>query len=447
MESLFNKITTKSIIHKGESRIALYFEYDLEVINFIKKIPDRKWSLSQKFWHIPNNEVSLSYFSEKSPLQDKKNTQLKKECETALDLRLCFKIDVNDIERRNIIKSIKGRQWHPKEKEWSVADTSSHRAQLGQLGVEYECKERLINVYSKGTFRKAKSVKKQIAPLSKEIRDKIDSYKRWLEQNRYSYNSIKTYCSFVVKFFVSHSSKKWNTITQNDIIEYNHREFIIKGKSYSSQNQFINAIKLFYSLHQCELIFPENIERPRKEKRLPNVLNRKEVRQIIRSTGNMKHKTLLSLVYGCGLRIGEAMSLEISDVRYNEKLLYIRKGKGNKDRRVPLPKKMVEMLKEYFLAYQPKKYVFEGQTGGKYSSSSAQKVIKKAAAKAKVDVRVSMHTLRHSYATHLLESGVGLRYIQEILGHNSPKTTMLYTHVSGKRLSEVRSPLEDMDGI
>ena len=154
---------------------------------------------------------------------------------------------------------------------------------------------------------------------------------------------------------------------------------------------------------------------------------------------------MLSLIYGAGLRVGEALRLQLKDVRPSEDLLYIRRSKGRKDRRVPLSATMLKLLRNYIQIYQPKQYIFEGQNGGMYSARSAQQLFKRACQRAKILLPVTLHTLRHSYATHLLEQGVGLRYIQEILGHSSPKTTMIYTHVSGKRLSEVRSPLEDLD--
>lgn len=163
------------------------------------------------------------------------------------------------------------------------------------------------------------------------------------------------------------------------------------------------------------------------------------------SRGYIKHKCLIMIIYSAGLRIGEALNLRVEDIRSKEKLIYIRQAKGRKDRRVPLSDKMLRVLREYYKACRPKEYLFEGQNGGKYSRTSARNVLKKSVQKSGIPIRVTLHTLRHSYATHLMESGVGLRYIQEILGHKSPKTTMLYTRISGKRISEIRSPLQDMD--
>jgi len=151
------------------------------------------------------------------------------------------------------------------------------------------------------------------------------------------------------------------------------------------------------------------------------------------------------LIYGAGLRIGEALNLSIHDIRSEESLIYIRGGKGKKDRKVPLSKKLLEVLRSYYKSYKPKSYLFEGASGGQYSRSSAGKVLQRAAKKAGITREITLHTLRHSYATHLTNKGVNIQYLQAILGYNSPKTTMLYTHLSGRDISNIRSPLDDMD--
>ncbi len=179
-------------------------------------------------------------------------------------------------------------------------------------------------------------------------------------------------------------------------------------------------------MYSKEDIISEEIERPRKIQYLPNVLSKEEVRSILLSCVNIKHKCLLTVIYGAGLRIGEALRLKLTDIRIEEHLLYIRNSKGKKDRRVPLSKTMIKMIEEYRIACKPEDHLFEGLEGEPYSASSAQSILRRSVKKANIGIRVTLHTLRHSYATHLLESGVGLRYIQEILGHNSPKTTMIY---------------------
>jgi integrase/recombinase XerD len=187
------------------------------------------------------------------------------------------------------------------------------------------------------------------------------------------------------------------------------------------------------------------IQRPRREKRLPNVLSKNEVKSILEAPTNLKHRAMLSLIYACGLRRSELLNLTLKDILSDRNLLFIRQSKGKKDRVVPISIKLIEMLRDYYKAFKPKTWLFEGQfPNTKYSEMSLAKVLKQSMLKAKVNKNVSLHWLRHSYATHLLESGTDLRYIQELLGHSSSRTTEIYTHVSTRNLQQIRSPFDDL---
>jgi site-specific recombinase XerD len=175
---------------------------------------------------------------------------------------------------------------------------------------------------------------------------------------------------------------------------------------------------------------------------LPNVLSKEDVIAIIAATTNLKHKALLALIYSAGLRISEALAMQPKDIDSKRMLIHVKNAKGKKDRYTLLSEKVLVILREYYNIYQPKTYLFEGQAGGAYSSRSAQTVLKLAVKKAGIDKPVSLHTLRHSFATHLLESGTDLRYIQDLLGHSSPKTTMIYTHVSSSSLKKIKNPFD-----
>lgn len=280
--------------------------------------------------------------------------------------------------------------------------------------------------------------------LSEPVVRSLTRMSDWMQQKRYSNSTVATYLSFVRQFFAI-TGLQINQITQMAIENYNHRQFIKGKKSYASQNQWINAIKLYLKINQLDIGGLQDIERPRKQRQLPNVLSQQEVQAIFQKTTNLKHRTLLMLIYGAGLRIGEALSLTIHDIRSEESLIYIRGGKGKKDRRVPLSSKLLKTLREYYKGYRPKNYLFEGAKGSQYTSSSAAKVLQRSVKKAGITRSITLHTLRHSYATHLTNNGINIQYLQEILGHNSPKTTMLYTHLSGKDISKIKSPLDDMD--
>lgn len=189
----------------------------------------------------------------------------------------------------------------------------------------------------------------------------------------------------------------------------------------------------------------EKIYRPKTEKLLPNVLSKEEIKKILNAHSNIKHKTMLSLIYSCGLRRSELINLKPSDIDSKRNVVIIRQSKGKKDRIVPLSIKILMMLRDYYLDYKPKTWLFEGQNVGEmYSEKSLQSVLKQALSKTKINKPVTLHWLRHSYATHLLEAGTDLRYIQELLGHNSSKTTEIYTHVSTKNIQQIKSPFDDL---
>jgi len=206
-------------------------------------------------------------------------------------------------------------------------------------------------------------------------------------------------------------------------------------------------VKLFFQLFPSESFKVEQIERPRGERKLPIVLSLKEVEQLINNIVNLKHKTMVMLIYSCGLRRGELLSLKIQDIDSKRMLVHIKQAKGKKDRMVPLSETMLTNLRSYAKVYRPNEYLFTGQFGGMYSGTSLQAVLRSALKRAKIIKPVTLHTLRHSYATHLLESGVNLRYIQEVLGHSSPKTTQIYTHVSSEDFKKIISPLEKLSLI
>ena len=281
--------------------------------------------------------------------------------------------------------------------------------------------------------------------ISSEVSGKIHEMERWMRQKRYSESTVATYTSLVRKFFRENMSVNWACITKDIITRYNHEEFIAKKKSFNPQNQWINAIKLYLKVHGLDAGDLQDIQRPRKVKSLPDILTVEEVRKIFHCTPNQKHRTLLMLIYSCGLRIGETLAIKPADIQSGEGLIYIRGGKGQKDRRVPLSERVLIELRRYFKMYHPGDYLFEGQSGGKYSNRSAAQVLKRAVKRAGITIRLTLHTLRHSYATHLTNQGVNIQYLQEILGHKSPKTTMLYTHLSGKDIRNIKSPLDDMD--
>lgn len=207
----------------------------------------------------------------------------------------------------------------------------------------------------------------------------------------------------------------------------------------------VNAIKLFFRTVQNKTIDVDLIHRPKRSKLLPNVLSKDEVKAILDAPTNVKHKTMLSLIYACGLRRSELLNLKPEHINSKRNVLIIKQSKGKKDRITPISDKLIGLLRDYYKTYKPEVWLFEGQNKGeRYSEKSLQSVLKQALEKCKTTKPVTLHWLRHSYATHLLESGTDLRYIQELLGHNSSKTTEIYTHVSTKSLQNIKSPFDDL---
>ena len=190
----------------------------------------------------------------------------------------------------------------------------------------------------------------------------------------------------------------------------------------------------------------EHLERPRKGSPLPKVLSKDDVAKILASSENVKHKAILSLIYACGLRRSELLNLQITDIDSNRHVVNIRHAKGDKDRIVPLSDKILTLLREYYKQYKPKKWLFEGQIAGtQYTETSLHKVFQKTKTKAGVKMPCTLHSLRHCYATHLLEAGTDIRYIQVLLGHRHSKTTEIYTHVTTKSIQNIKSPFDDLE--
>lgn len=318
------------------------------------------------------------------------------------------------------VKTFPGARWSQTKTYWHVPDNDENRKQLG------------IPTLS------------TMLPSAEGIAS-LETFKRWMRSKRYSESTIKTYLEAMRSFLVFCNTKPINEICNDDVIQYNNA-FILKNNiSASYQNQVVNAIKLYFNtIHETKIVI-DKIHRPKRAKVLPNVLSKDEVRMILEAHSNVKHKMMLSLIYSCGLRCGELLALKPNHIDSKRNIVLLKNAKGKKDRITPLSPKILEMLREYYKVYKPTTYLFEGQTKGcAYNDRSLQQVLKQALVKTGISKPVTLHWLRHSYATHLLESGTDLRYIQELLGHRSSKTTEIYTHVSTKSIQQIKSPFDDL---
>ncbi|MBA7572114.1 Tyrosine recombinase XerC [subsurface metagenome] len=340
--------------HRNHKVVLIWFDYNLKLIEQVKKLPGSRWSQTKRCWYIPANNFHLDKFLDKiSGIAD---------------------TDVSNIKDRGV-----------------------------------------LNI-STGRIKKSFSTK-----LPK-------GYLELLEQKRYAKSTIGTYTTYFRQF-----------------LHYLLKLIRKESMSSSKQNQLINAIKFYYEKVLGREKQYYKIERPQKEEKLPDVLHKEEIASMIRLTKNLKHKSLLAVIYSCGLRRSEAINLKLSDIDSKRMLIKIRGAKGKKDRYVQLAVSTLELLREYYKKEKPEIWVFEGRDKQQYSATSIINNVKSAAKRAKIRKRVYPHILRHSFATHNLEQGIDLRYIQEWLGHASSKTTERYTHVSENSFKNFKNPIDDLD--
>lgn len=274
-----------------------------------------------------------------------------------------------------------------------------------------------------------------------------EEFQHLLDARGYAENTKRTYLSMVATMMEWFSGQDLDRLENADLNRFFSQYVVAKGYSLSFQRQMIGAIKLFYSKRPERKLDLERVQYPRKAQPLPKILSLEEIGRLLASVSNMKHRCLIALQYGCGLRVSELLRLRLRDLWMEDGLLFIRGSKGQKDRRVKLSSKLVAEVGRYRDAYRPTDYLFEGQQGGLYSANSVNQVLQKAAKAAGIKRKVSSHMLRHSYATHLMDRGIDLRIIQELLGHKSSRTTEIYTHVSQRLINDTPSPFDFLEQV
>ena len=287
--------------------------------------------------------------------------------------------------------------------------------------------------------------RKEATSLNPAQAEALAAMQRKLEVARYSPRSIQVYLSATKQLFLHFPQKRPQDIGTDDIEEFQHHMATVRKVSNSTLNQAVNAIRYYYMKVVGDARRVTFIERPRKETKLPLVLSKAEIAAVLKAPTNLKHQAMLALAYSGGLRVSEVLALQPEDLLFDRGLILIRGAKGNKDRTTLLGRSTAELLNRYLEHAKPRGMLFEGQGGGVYSARSLQKVLEAALFKAGITKPASMHTLRHSFATHLLEQGTDLRYIQALLGHASSKTTEIYTHVTTRYLQGIVNPMDNLD--
>lgn len=313
-------------------------------------------------------------------------------------------------------------KWSASAKSWYIADTPANRI-LFKMPLE--------NVVP--------PTWDQIHPVN---RDAMLLYQNHLKLKGYSPNTLRTYTTEFAQLLYILKKKPVTSLTPERVKSY--LLYCVETLQLS-ENQIhsrMNALKFYFEqvLHREKFFL--NVPRPKKPSSLPQVLHKSEIIKMFDVTSNSKHRLMLKLCYGMGLRVSEVVRLQITHIDSKRMQVLVKQAKGKKDRYVHLPQTVLNELRAYYKMYKPRKYLFEGIIGGQYSIRSVQAVFKQAMKKAKIKKSVGIHSLRHSYATHLIEQGTNLIYIQKLLGHNSIKTTQRYTHVSNAGLTQVKSPLD-----
>lgn len=344
-------------------------------------------------------------------------------------------------ELSDLIKQTKEFTFTQTHKCWYAIDTGRHSRlkvyqTMRKMGIQVD-----YSAYQDLLDEKKSLARERAANLRVSA---VDAVAKQMKLKGYSNQSIRTYVNQFDQFLRFYPTSLPTEIGEDEIREYLLYLIDKRKLSRSTQNQAINAIKFFYEHVNGEPRKVYYLERPFKEKRLPTVLSQEDVLKLFEATDNMKHRLMLMLIYSAGLRRGELLNLKTADLDFARMTVFVRGGKGRKDRQTVLAQTLKPLFDEYHAIFRPTWWLFEGTNGSKYSARSLQQVLKKSLDKAGLNKEVTLHTLRHSFATHLLESGTSTRYIQTLLGHESPKTTEIYAHVTRFGMDKLRSPLDQL---
>ncbi|CAM1333024.1 tyrosine-type recombinase/integrase [Tenacibaculum aestuariivivum] len=362
-------------------------------------------------------------------------TALKKLHRKNVVLLLLFKYNDGVI---NSIRSLKKFSWSKTLHGWVCTFSDDVLLEIKEALVDIAIIKIDASVLENIQHRGVKN-QRTLTNANKEV---IRDYVKYLRGKRYSESTVMTYFTFVADFINFIQPAPINSLTNRNVELFIETVFIARKYSVSSQRQFISALKLFVAFYPTCHINSFVLERPKRSKNLPSILSQQEVITLLKVTKNLKHRAILALLYSAGLRISELISLELLHIDVARRQLFIQNGKGRKDRYVILADSFLPLLKNYISTYVPKRFFVESPSGTRYSDSSVRKFLHTSTRLAGIKKNVTPHTLRHSYATHLLENGIGLRHIQELLGHAKPETTMIYTHVAKKDLLDIKSPLD-----
>lgn len=444
-----NTIFIKRVVIDGRQRIRLIFKYDPELVKEIKTITGITWDPERKFWHIPDIDHPITFlrksFKSRYRIYYQEGVRIQSNTDNLIfyqevqsEDRIYIRFDYN-IEVIDLIKTLDGHYWHSGKKLWSIDGGRNNLRIFINTLINRDYKPIAVDIYRPDKIiSKLNTYKSSNQVLPQELMN-------YLILKNYSKNTIRIYTEHICLFLEKCKQDNISELKADELTKYVQSRMTQTNYSRSYQNQMINAIKLYFRVMLNRDITKLELPRPKKEKRLPIVFSRDEIKSIITTTFNLKHKTIITLIYGTGVRLGESVNILVRDIDFNRKLIHIRAAKGKKDRIVPLPEILVKQLDLYLKQYLPTEYLFEGLNNQQYSPRSVQKILKKALARTGIQKNASVHSLRHTFATHALEDGIDIRLVQEILGHSNIKTTEIYTHISNANILSIQSPLDKLD--
>lgn len=490
-------ITIEKIKHYNEDRIKVLLPNEADFREKIKSIKGRKWSATKNCWHVPYSKQAfaelkaifgeLEIIGQRKTVDDsprEKEPTIEPSADNTMMLPTYSQFERNGEWQKmvvgqqivcdcnesdwfilyipfdkkgwiNTVRNIHGRRWNKEEKYWQLPYVKeSFRALKRHIGMKNLAFNFKINVdipdeytapiqsQTQTNKQYKKSFYEQLNEMQQEA---ITLLVEKLTLERLSISTIKTYKHHLAGVFFFYKEFQPQDITVKSVQQYLLHQIRFKKIAESTQNQIINAVKAYWErvLNRDKKYI--QIPRPKKPRKLPNVLSTEEVVTLINAIDNIKHKLIILLIYSAGLRRSEVINLLDRDINISRRSIHIKNAKGKRDRYVTLAESVIPYLKAYRRQYQPNRWLFEGQCGGKYTATSVQKIFRKALQKSKVSPYATLHTLRHSYATHCMENGHSLKHVQEALGHKSLKTTEIYLHITSKALKKIQSPIDKLD--
>ena len=417
--------------HREEKVVFVRFPFNPTLKNELReKFSNAKWSASKKCWYLPDNkeirkEVGLEPTTEMGKtvhLPDNKEIRKEVGLEPTTEMEKTVHLPDNKAIRKEV-------GLEPKTEMGKAVHLPDNKEIRKEVGLEPKTEM-------------GKTVLMKIHPNNLTALQKMEEQ---LKLKGYSPNTIKTYCGEFSQLLYILKDVHVDSLTPDRLRSYLLYCITELELSENVIHSRLNAIKFYFEqVLLRDKMFFNGIPRPKKKYILPKVFSKEDLKKIFTKIDNPKHALIVKICYGLGIRVSEVVNLKIEDIDSKRMLVRIENAKGKKDRYVTLPASILEDLRNYYIKYRPKKYLFEGQDGEQYSIRSVQAIFQTAKKKANIKMNVGIHGLRHSYATHLLENGTDMFFIQKLLGHKDIKTTEIYAKVSKRHLGNIKSPLDDI---